>query len=314
MRDLFVGIDLGGTKTAALVADHEGRALGTATCPTAVAAPHLVMQSVTQAVTMALRVAGANGNAVTALGVGVPGQVDTQSGVVRMAANLNLESFGLADAISAEFNAPTAIENDVRTATIGAYHHILQTQSIQHLVYLSIGTGIAAGVILNGVLHRGANGMAGEIGHVSVDPNGRQCSCGQIGCLETIAAGPGIARQAIPFFGTSVTTQDVFAAASNGNRDAQAIIKRTSTLLARTIQWLIMAYDVEKVVIGGGVANAGAAFLQPILHEFAQLRLHSELTQMMLADNKIMLLPTGFNAGTWGALHLARQAIQPVYQ
>jgi predicted NBD/HSP70 family sugar kinase len=150
--------------------------------------------------------------------------------------------------------------------------------------------------------------MAGEIGHVSVDPDGLRCSCGQIGCLETIAAGPGIARQAVPFFGANVTTKDVFAAASNGNAAAQAIIKRTSTLLARTIQWLVMAYDVEKIVLGGGVTNAGSAFLNPILSEFAHLRQHSVLTQMMLADEKIMLLLPGFSVGVWGTIHLARQA------
>jgi glucokinase len=313
MSEIFVGIDLGGTKTAALVTDQAGRAIGTATCPTGVDSPEEVMRSIKQAVTTALRVAGTNGNSVTALGAGVPGLVDPQAGMVYLAANLNLVSFGLADAISAEFNAPVAIENDVRTAAVGAYHYVRQTESVDNIVYLSIGTGISAGVILNGKLHRGANGMAGEIGHVSVDPNGRQCSCGQIGCLETIVAGPGIARQAAPFFGANVTTKDVFAAASNGNRDAQAIIERTSILLSRTIQWLIMAYDVEKVVIGGGVANAGDAFIRPILSEFTRLRRHSELTRMMLNDEKIMLLPPDFNAGTWGALHLARQATQATH-
>lgn len=314
MRDLLVGVDIGGTKTAALLVTHDGQVLSETALPTFSKSPEQVVYSVRRAVATVLDEAGGTVRDVAAVGAGVPGLVERDAGVVRMAANLNLEQYPLGAALSAEFNAPVLIENDVRAASVGIYQHLNVTEPLNHLAYLSVGTGISAGVILNGQLHRGSNGMAGEIGHVVVDPGGIQCSCGQRGCVETIVAGPAIARQAARYFDQPLTAADVYKAAAHGNADAVEIVRHVSVLLGRTIQWLVMAYDVEKVVVGGGVANSGDAFLQPILTHVAHLRTHSPLTQMMLPDSKIMLLPTGFNAGTWGALHLARQAAQLHFQ
>ncbi len=177
------------------------------------------------------------------------------------------------------------------------------------MAYLSIGTGIAAGVILNGQLYRGANGMAGEIGHITIDPAGERCACGQIGCLETIAAGPAIVRQAERAGWVVTHAGEVYAAAQNGHPLAQAIINRVSESLSRALQWLVMTYDVEKLVLGGGVTSAGTAFLEPIFQALARLRADSPLAQALLPDTKLSLLPTGFNAGAWGAIALAQQKI-----
>lgn len=310
MRELLVGVDIGGTKTAVLLTTRDGQVLSETVVPTLSQSPEQVVYSVCHAVAIVLNGAGGTVSDVAAIGAGVPGLVERDAGIVRMAANLNLEHYPLGATLSAEFHTPVLIENDVRAATVGIYHHLNQTEPLRHLAYLSVGTGISAGMVLNGQLYRGTNGMAGEIGHVVVDPDGILCSCGQRGCLETIVAGPAIARHAANYFAQPVTASEVYEAAVRGSAAAAEIVRHVSTLLARTIQWLVMAYDVEKVVIGGGVANSGDAFLQPILSHFAHLRVHSPLTQMMLPDSKIMLLPVGFNAGTWGALHLARQAAQ----
>ena len=158
--------------------------------------------------------------------------------------------------------------------------------------------------------------MAGEIGHATVEPNGVLCNCGLHGCLETVIAGPAIARQANEMMvgegthNSPLTAKDVYLAASNGDPMALQIVNRVSHHLSRTIQWLIMSYDVEKVVLGGGVASAGAAFLNPILQELSQLRAQSPLAASMYGAEKIMLLPEGFNAGTWGAILLAQSGDQ----
>ena len=240
-----------------------------------------------------------------------------------MAANLNLETYPLAEKVTAVFDAPTRLENDVRIAALGAYQYLQKEQPaaadpIRHIAYLSIGTGIAAGLVLNGKLYRGATGMAGEIGHAMVEPNGHLCKCGLQGCLETVAAGPAIARQANEQMQTDktcnspLTAKDVYIAANNGDPLAQKIVNRVSHYLSRTIQWLIMSYDVEKVVLGGGVASAGTAFLNPILQELSQLRRQSPLAKQMLSAEKIMLLPKGFNAGVWGAILLAQSGDQQI--
>jgi glucokinase len=186
---------------------------------------------------------------------------------------------------------------------------------VQDLAYLSIGTGIAAGIILSGRLHRGAHGMAGEVGHMIMDPSGPRCGCGSRGCLEALTAGPAIARlgaQAVAAGADTVlrdaqplTAAAVYQAAAGGDAVALGITRQVGRRLAQALQQLVMAYDVERVVLGGGVARAGAAFLQPILEELARMRADSALAAEMLPAQMFHLLPPDYDAGTWGAVSLA---------
>ena len=308
---IFVGLDVGGTKTAALIVDQSDCILGQASQPTDTANPKALLASVNRTVHVALQEAHATPQQIQGVGVGVPGQVDPAKGLVQLAVNLNLKTYPLGSAISAQFKAPTFLENDVRIAAIGAYNYLRQTEPIQHMAYLSIGTGIAAGVILDGRLYRGHNGMAGEIGHTTVDPNGDLCNCGLRGCLETIVSGPAIMRQLIA---AEPQTErhiqhagDVYRLAATGHAAAQKIVQHVSLHLSRAIQWLLMTYDVEKVMIGGGVSRSGQLLLAPVLHEIARLRRQSSLAAELLLDEKLHLIPPDFNPGVWGAVHLARQ-------
>jgi glucokinase len=261
---------------------------------------------------------GAQANEVAGIGLGIPGQVDPHTGTVRLAVNLNLESFALGPTLARQTGIPVAVENDVRLAAIGVYEHLQETDPVQSLAYLSVGTGIAAGIILDGVLYRGANGMAGEIGHTLFEPGGERCHCGLYGCLETIASGPAISHLAAPFFsggGASVpTTAQVYAVAQTGNGLARQLVERIGTHLGRAIHWLIMTYDVERLVVGGGVSAAGSAFWLPITTELAHLREQSLLAHDMLSESKIVLFSGEENPGIWGAITLAEQVagrIQP---
>lgn len=311
---LSVGLDVGGTKTAALIVDQSGCALGRATQPTNTANPDALLASITRAINTALHEANATPQKIQSIGVGVPGRVDPQTGAVHLAVNLNLKAYPLGPAISNRFQAPTFLENDVRTAAIGAFDYLRQTEMVQHMAYLSIGTGIAAGVILNGRLYRGHNGMAGEIGHMTAESSGDLCNCGLRGCLETIVAGPAIIRQMITANSQADQVMqhagDVYHAAAAGHLAAQKVVQRVSSHLARAIQWLIMTYDVEKIVIGGGVSRSGQAFLAPILHELAQLRQQSSLAAELLLDQKLHLILPDYNPGVWGAVRLAREALK----
>ena len=306
---LSVGLDVGGTKTAALLVDPNGCVQGQATVPTHTATPDELLATITRAIHAVLAKANATPQQIQSIGLGVPGQVDPTTGIVRLAVNLNLQAYPLGPAISARFKTPTFLENDVRAATIGAFDYLRQTEPVQSIAYVSIGTGIAAGVILNGRLHRGHNGMAGEIGHIIVEPDGQLCGCGLRGCLETIAAGPAIVRQlaaADPQAKTAIhNAGDVYHAAAQGNSPAEAVVRHVSQHLSRAIQWLIMMYDVEKIVLGGGVTRSGSAFLSPILHELAHLRQQSALAAELLPDEKLHLIPPDYNPGVWGAVRLA---------
>jgi glucokinase len=307
---LRLGIDIGGTKTAALVVDRELRERGGATRPTDTSSPSDVVASVCETARLALAAAGSAVDKIEAIGLAVPGLVDLQAGIVRLAVNLNLKDYPLAREIESVLGAPTSLENDVRAAALGAYRLMRQREEVRHLAYLSIGTGIAAGVVLDGRLYRGANGMAGEIGHTIFEPGGHRCNCGMPGCLEAVAAGPAVellGREHLAGLWSEeeITTRAIYAAAAEGDEQASQIVRQVSRHLARAIQLLVMAYDVERVVLGGGVTRSGSAFLEPILEQIALLRAESPLAQEMLRPEKITLLPAGYNAGAWGAIGLA---------
>src|SRR5690606_1022165 len=146
--------------------------------------PEALLGTITRAVRTVLAEVRATPRQIRSIGLGVPGLVDPATGIVQLAVNLNLQRYPLGPSVAARFKTPAFLENDVRTAAVGAFAYVQQTEPVQSLAYGSIGTGVAAGVILNGRLHRGHNGMAGEIGHMIVEPGGARCNCGQYGCLE----------------------------------------------------------------------------------------------------------------------------------
>jgi glucokinase len=311
-----VGLDIGGTKTAALVVDEAGQPLAEIVRLTDVATPDRLVAGVVETVDRALAAAGAARSELVAAGVGVPGQVDSRTGTVRLAVNLHLhEPYPLRDALQRALDVPVTLENDVRAAAWGAFHRAGVAQPIASLAYLSIGTGIAAGLVLDGHLYRGAHGMAGEIGHIPVDPAGPRCRCGAYGCLEMFAAGPAIAAQAATVLtanGRPPQTTEVYTLADAGDPAARAVVERAAGFLARAVYLLVMAYDVERVVLGGGVTRAGAPFERPLRHALAALRADSSLAASMLSDEKIVVAPANFNAGVVGAVYLtAPGAAQP---
>lgn len=315
----LLGLDIGGTKTAALICEPDGRTLGEASINTDASSPGAIAAGALTVVNEALVGTGLSLADLRAAGAGVPGQVDPASGTVHLAVNLNLFSpYPLAYALQDVLGVPVTLENDVRAATIGAFQWLRQTDTesppISSMAYLSVGTGIAAGIIIDGRLYRGSHGMAGEIGHIPVDPAGPRCACGALGCLETVASGPAIAAYANDILDPShsagsLTTYDVFTLAAQGNKSARHVAERASYFLCRAIYLLVMTYDVERVILGGGVTHAGAAFRQPLDRAIADLRASSALAAAMLPDDKIMVLPANYNAGAHGAVLLARETL-----
>ncbi|MCI0393380.1 MAG: ROK family protein [Chloroflexi bacterium] len=318
---LWLGIDVGGTKVEALLADQRHEARGRAVQETDSASPERVVASIDRAARQALGQAGATLEQVAAVGVGAPGHVDPATGVVRLAVNLNIHEFPLGEALAAAFRRPVFLDNDVRMATVGGYWRLKQRQALNNMLFVSIGTGIAAGLILNGRLYRGERGVAGEVGHMVVEANGRRCQCGNWGCLEAMAAGPAIAEQArtavargeesaLVALGEGVTAQDVYQAAQAGDRLALAVADRAGHYLGRALQNLVMTLDVSKILLGGGVSRAGQAFLQPILREWENQRRHSVLAEAMLNPAILELVPPDYPAGPWGAVIVAQQRLE----
>ena len=314
VEHLLVGLDIGGTKTAVLVADQDLNVLSRYKAPTQVDNPQHLITGIVNSINAALELAGQPAHKILAIGAGIPGHAVPETGVVNMAVNLNITSYPVGPKLSEAFSVPVAIENDVRAATLGAYQWLREQRDVAYMAFISIGTGIASGAILDRRLYRGANGMAGEIGHVCFDPAGATCVCGMPGCLEALASGPAIAREfhaLLPDLAQQApTAKEVYELAAAGQSEAVAVIQQASQYLARAVYTLVNMYDVEVVVFGGGVSTAGSTFLDPILEAVDEMRDHSPLANAMLNHVTVTALPPGHSAATWGAITLAQQITQ----
>jgi glucokinase len=332
---LVVGVDVGGTKIAVLITSPDGAILGRATRASSAGDQDGAAEAIATTVEIALADAGASVDDVAVIGVGVPGRVDPHTGKVTIAVNLGWTDLALRDALEARLGRPCVIENDARAAAVGL-HRRRVLGAADDIAYLAVGTGIAAGVILDGRLHRGARGLAGEIGHAIADSAGPVCTCGQRGCLEALVSGPSIARRAaialaadaaarpadanepgarhrsrlaaIP--ADELTAVDVYDAATAGDPLAARLVEDVGRQLAWAIHLLVMAYDVDRVVLGGGVSHAGETFMAPIQRELDRLRAASPIAGELLPRGVVEPLPVGADAGVLGAVAIAQQALQ----
>jgi glucokinase len=303
---LVVGVDIGGTSVEAIVTDPADRILSRALHPTDATSEATVLASAVVAIGRALD--DVDGAPIHGIGVGIPGQVDVEAGVARLAMNLNISDGGFAvgPGIEEAFGVRTTVENDVRAAAVGAYDYQRErVPNVRTLAYLGIGTGISAGFVVDGHLHRGREGMAGEIGHVVVAENGPLCRCGARGCLEAVAAGPAIARMWPS--GGGQPAQDLFGAAEEGNPAAIGVAARVTAHVAGAVQWLAAAYGADLVVLGGGVGSIGEPLLSAVRTRLGTLAGRSDLARRLVSAERIVAMPPGFPTGAVGAAALARR-------
>ncbi|MEX1125679.1 MAG: ROK family protein [Acidimicrobiia bacterium] len=297
-----IGVDVGGTSTEAVVIDAQGEVSASSQVTTRTPGGEAVLASIEAAIDRLAWTLPVDG-----VGVGMPGQVDTRAGSVRFAVNLGIDGhpFPLADRLSSVHRLPVLVENDVRAAAFGVFDKLRQTgDDPGDLALLSLGTGVAAGVVIDGTIHRGATGMAGEIGHVVVDRSGPLCRCGQTGCLETMVSGPAIAA-AWKSAGQQTPASSLFAAAAGGDQTASRLAEEVTTHLATAIHWLAAAYDVDTIVLGGGVAEAGQPLLDAVRYALIRTAGSSDLATRTLDPNRIRLSPPGGPHGARGVALLA---------
>jgi glucokinase len=310
---LVAGVDVGGTKTLVVVTDDMDRILYEHGTPTDRSSLVGQIAGLVEDARRQLR------QDVAAVGVAIPGHVDPGDGSVSMAVNLGITHLPLGSMLQTELGVPIFVEHDARAAALWLSEQAADgwAETPASVAFLAIGTGISAGVVLDGALLRGDNGFAGEVGHVVADPDGVVCACGLRGCLETIAAGPAIARQADEAVAAGRSTVlsprssagDVFRAGSAGDEVAVEIIDRVADHLARAIRSLALTLGVKRVVIGGGVAAAGPALLEPIRARIARECAASSLVQAALGDVTVELLSPTEVPGARGAAAIARDRV-----
>ena len=280
MSDVLVGVDLGGTNVKTAAVSRDGRVLGKDARPTpADQGLYAVLDTIAEAVRVVLREAGMGPGEVLAAGIGAPGPMNWRTGVVFSPPNLpGWKDVPLADLLRERLGAPCFVDNDANVACYGEFW-LGAGRDVDDMILLTLGTGVGGGIVTMGQLLRGPDGTAGEIGHLCVRRNGRQCNCGAKGCLETYASVTGMVRTAqkgiqeghetilTSMCGgdlTRLSGKMISEAAIAGDGFAAWVMQETGVWLGTAIGSLINLLNPEKVVLAGGMIGAGDILFQPI--------------------------------------------------
>lgn len=283
----IIGVDLGGTNIGcgAMSADG-GQQFGMGWSLTrAVEGADAVVEHITgmieRVIAQVIAETGAEREDFLGIGVGAPGPLDREKGIVVVAPNLGWRNFPLREAITTRVGLPVTLDNDANCATVGEWWRGA-ARGGRNVVGLTIGTGIGGGIIIGGRIYHGASDVAGEIGHTTIDANGRSCRCGNYGCLEAYASGPAIAlraREALERDEAStlhklvggnldlITAATVYDAASDGDALAQELVRDTALFLGTGVANLLNTLNPDVLVICGGVTRAGERLFVPLRAE-----------------------------------------------
>ena len=254
-----------------------------------------------------------------AVGVSFGGPVWADSGTVKLSHHVpGWEGVPLAERLRDELRAPVAVENDGIIAALGEYRYGAG-RGTSSLLYLTVSTGVGGGIILNGEVWHGADGMAGHIGHLRLEPDGPACVCGSRGCLESIASGPSIAREARERIArdeeagaallaacdgdpAKLTARSIARAAESGDALALALMERAGTALGIGIGSAANLLDPERILVGGGVSKAGEPLWRPLL---------TEARETAMPEVTLEIIPAGLgdDAPLWGAVALAEDLL-----
>lgn len=322
---LMVGIDLGGTSMTAVALDGRGRILASrkrSTCPDL--GPEGVTRRIAATVHRLLKDLGRNSKRVQGIGIGAPGTVDPEEGVVLYAPNLGWQDHPLAKMLSRLLRLPVTLDNDVNAGAVGE-HALGSGQGAGNLVAIFVGTGIGGGIILNNRLYHGSHGGAGEVGHIKVLADGPLCGCGRKGCAEGLASRTAMERdmrKAVDSGRASLvpdimarmgrermTSRVIQEALREGDPLMREILQRAQRCLGLLVASLVNLLDPDCVVIGGGIADRlKDEFLEPIRETAARHILRApHLEPVRIVPSRL-----GDHAGSVGAAVIAWQRLAGV--
>ena len=279
-KDLYVGVDLGGTSMTAVIANGNGKVLGESSTATDRASWKKTVGQVIAQIGLAASDAGIKASKIDAIGIGAPGAADPKTGMIYKAPNLGWVNVPLGELLREKFGAPVAIGNDVQVAILGE-HAYGAAKGKSRAVGIWIGTGIGGGLIVDGELDRGHRGAAGEIGHMVLDENGPECPCGRKGCAEAFASRTSMERDVnalikakrksvIPALmkernKTRMTSSVMEHALEANDSVMKQVLARAQHYLGLLAGNIVNFYDPEVIVIGGGIAQRlKESFVAPI--------------------------------------------------
>jgi len=286
-HDLVIGVDLGATNAKVGLVDAEGRVVRRCVLPTEPRkGPEATAERIARAALDLIRQVGVRAADIRGAGIGTPGAVDAERGVVVFWPNVpSWRGVPIRRLFEQRLGLPCVVENDGNAAAL-AEHWMGAGRGLSYLVLLTLGTGIGGGIVLDGRLWRGASGAAGELGHMSIDPSGPRCACGGRGCLQAYASAPAMVsrmRQALASGVPSVlagregelTAELIHRAAVGGDRAARRNICQTGRYLGVGVSNLMHLLNPQAIVFSGGVTAAGTMLLNAIEEEVARRTLEA---------------------------------------
>lgn len=276
----YLGIDIGGTKIAAGIVDVKGKVIGfDRILINGDQQTSNILERISNLIDIVVKKASFQIDQIDGIGIGLPGAVDRENGKIHFLTNLSgWAGFPIKKYFQDYYNAPTFINNDANAAALGEYF-FGDYKGIKDMLYITVSTGIGAGIISNGQLINGANGVAGEIGHMILEPNGKECSCGKKGCWETISSGTAIAKEMFneinmgrkSILSENIKAEDVFAARELGDQLAIEITDKALDYLGIGIANLVNAINPKKIIIGGGVSKVGSLLFERVNKKVSEL-------------------------------------------
>jgi glucokinase len=287
-QQFIVGVDLGGTNIVVGAMSVDGkhhyamRSVPTSSELGAEGVADRIVAVIEGVILDTIAQTNSNRKDFMGVGIGAPGPLDRDKGLVIVAPNLGWRNFPLRDRIGERLNLPATLDNDANCATVGEWWQGA-ARGATNVIGMTIGTGIGGGLIIDGKLFHGSSDVAGEVGHTTIDLNGRHCKCGNYGCLEAYASGPAIATRArevlvreetaslLPSIVggqlDAITAEIVYKAAQQGDAVASEIVRDTARYLGVGIANLLNILNADVVVVAGGVTQAGDALFVPLRAE-----------------------------------------------
>ncbi len=272
---ITLGIDIGGTNTVLGIVDDKGNCLADTSIPTQATEPFTAFFPRLTSAADSLLTPFQSAYQLAGVGIGAP-NANYYSGTIEQAPNLNWgDVVQLRASIHQHFGVPVAITNDANAAALGEML-FGAAQGMKHFMVITLGTGLGSGIVVNGDVLYGADGFAGEVGHIIVQEGGRVCGCGRRGCLETYASATGIRRTMMELLAertessvlrevsfASLTAANIAEAAQNDDVIAKAAFERTGEILGKALANVIACFSPEAIILFGGLANAGYLILDP---------------------------------------------------
>ncbi len=319
--DLILGVDLGGTKILTAVANSQGKMLSRDHSITPAQKGHkAVIQSILESAHRALGQADVAISDLIVIGVGAPGLLNPETGILFTSPNLpGWRDVPLRDIMQERLGKKTFLINDANAAALGEFY-FGAARGARNFIYITISTGIGGGIVIDGKIYSGAIGAAGEVGHMTIDDDGPICNCGNRGCWEMLASGTALAREARHRIEEGVrtsileyadgdvekvTAQVIQSAAEQGDSLAKELIGRTGYYVGVGLANLINIFNPELIVIGGGLSNIGDMLFEPAF-KVAGERAYKEAFQAV----RFASAELGRNSGVLGAAAFALQEMK----